>query len=135
MKEKKANNFRFERMRILAVAVLLTYALSFFQNHFLHYTHQQDHDHELHSAEQEQDPCHVAEYHQGQACGHETHVKASDRPCDLCQLLVTSSNDVEKVVTPQEHAIPSFELPFGEVWLIKAKPSFHFVLRGPPFIA
>jgi hypothetical protein len=88
----------------------LVYALCFVGAEGFHEIAHGNAHHTEHSFEQEQNACHVAFYHQGEDCGHETHVQES-KSCDLCQI---------------HHAIDFAVVHFQEVAVNHQPTSFHF---------
>jgi hypothetical protein len=86
---------------------------------------------ELHSAEQESNPCHISIYHQREAgCEHKSHITESTK-CSACECKV-SVDDVTQIssVTQTSFQFPLNEFPFsGE---ILSCSDLTFSERAPP---
>lgn len=99
--------------------------------------HQFFHEHETvsHSAEQEEDPCHRALYHQDadHGCQHNTHVTASEK-CDVCDLIL----HVEYIY-PATTIYPATKISRSDFFYFIADfysaEHFGFPARAPPFVA
>jgi hypothetical protein len=89
---------------------------------------------ELHSAEQENNPCHKSIYHQqSQAgCEHKSHITENTK-CPLCELNVTPDQLVENLFEQTKSTITQAEQPN---WLDSILASHQVCLssRGPPTV-
>jgi hypothetical protein len=109
---------------------LLVYGLSVLGWDGFHQAIHAEAHHTEHTVEQEQNPCHVAFYHQGEDCGHETHVQES-QACDLCQ--IHHAIDFA-VVHFQEVSVNQQPVSFQFYYLIEASVASQTIHadRGPP---
>jgi hypothetical protein len=83
---RKIGKIGYKLLRACSVLVLLfLYILGSVEIESLHsFSHEQEFS-QLHSSENEADPCHISVYHEqrSQGCDHPTHVAKADK-CSLC---------------------------------------------------
>jgi hypothetical protein len=129
----KANQPLFHQIRDCSVMVLLMlYSVASLRIDSLHQFFHAENIVELHSAEQESNPCHKSIYHQQseEGCAHQSHISQNDK-CPLCEYKVTSD---ELLAAFHEEVL---QLPSSIYFITYSGdffPTLPFAngLRGPP---
>lgn len=113
--------------------LILLYFLGSIQIESLHsFSHQQEYA-EVHSVENEADPCHIRVYHNaGEGCDHPSHVTGDSR-CSFCD------NQILNTHLAAEFIADSHFISFSAFWIAESSVSSeHFVSyergRAPPLV-
>jgi hypothetical protein len=128
---RQANILKTIRQATQVLLLVLYGAAAFKVDSFHAFFHAQELK-ELHSAEQENNPCHKSVYHQeSQAgCEHKSHITENTK-CPLCEYNVTPDQLVEELANQSKAALSHFK---QTIWFdaVLASAIFSHSSRGPP---